>query len=70
MTSDNLPRFLQTALSDTHGGVRGASIEPRSGLDHSPLAIGLLSSPSPELFIPVYSGEGLAPDVSCLSVRE
>ena len=32
MTSENLPRFLQTALSDTLGGVRGATFEPRSGL--------------------------------------
>jgi hypothetical protein len=70
MTSDNLPRFLQTALSDTLGGVRGATFEPRSGLDQSPLAIGLLSSPTPELTIPVYSGEGLAPDLFCLPPRE
>jgi len=70
MTSDNLPRFLQTALSDTLGGVRGATFEPRSGLDQSPLAIGLLSSPTPELTIPVYSGEGLAPDLFRLPPRE
>jgi hypothetical protein len=52
------------------GGVRGASFEPRSGLEQSPLAMGLLSSPSPELRIPVYSGEGLAPDLFCLPPRE
>ena len=63
MTSGNLPRFLQTALSDTIGGARGASFEPRSGLDPPQLAIGLLSSPTPELMIPVYLGEGLAPDL-------
>ena len=63
MTSDNLLRSLQTALSDTLGGARGASFEPRSGLEQSPLVMGLLSSPSPERRIPVYSGEGLAPDL-------
>lgn len=70
MTSDSLPCTLQMALADTNGGARGASSEPRLGLDHSPLAIWLLSSPSLGTTISVYSGEAVAPDLSCLQSCE
>jgi hypothetical protein len=43
MTSITLPRTLQTALSDTFGLARGATLDARSGIQ-PPEAIGILSS--------------------------
>ncbi len=63
-------RTLQTSLSDMNGGARGASFEPRLGMDHTPLAIGLLSSPSLGVPTPVYSREGVGPNLSCLHLHE
>jgi hypothetical protein len=70
MTRDTLPRTLQTSLSDMNGGARGASFEPRLDMDHTPLAIGMLSSPSLGVPTPVYSGEGVGPSLSCLHLYE
>jgi hypothetical protein len=69
MTSDNLPCILQTALSDTNGGARGVSFEPRLGLDVPSLAIGVLSSSLSDRPTLVYSGDAVGPDLSCLSYR-
>ncbi len=70
MMSDNLPHILQMALSDTNRGARGVNFEPRSSLDVPSLAIGVLSSSLPDRATPVYSGDAVGPDLSCLSSWE
>ena len=69
MTSITLPRFLQTALSDTNGGARGVTFEPRQGVN-PPLAIGVLSSSLAEKPTFVFSGDGTGPDLYALQPRD
>jgi hypothetical protein len=69
MMGDNLPRTLQTALSNTFGAPRGATFESRMGLDPS-MEISFLSSSSEGCRIPVFSGDAIGPDFSIISYRE
>ncbi len=70
MTSGNLSRVLQLALSDTIGRVRGVTFKLQEGLD-TPEAIGVISSSSSQgRPSPVFSGEVVGPDLLVLPVRE
>jgi hypothetical protein len=65
-----MPRSLQTALSDTNGAARGASFETWLGID-PPEAIGVLSSTlGGEKDVPVFSGEGIAADLSRIPFKD
>ncbi len=69
MTSISLPRSLQTALSDTYGAAKGATLEVRSGIN-PPEAIGILSSSTGDIIVPVFSGDSVAPDLSSIPVKD
>jgi hypothetical protein len=69
MTRESLPRTLQTALSDAHGASQGASFEPRSGMN-PPKAIGVLSSSSHKMPLPVFSCDALGPALSFLPFQD
>ncbi len=61
--------MLQTALSDTHGASQGGSFEPQLGMN-PPEAIGVLSSSSRKMPLPVFSCDALGPDLSFLPFRD
>ena len=69
MTSDNLPRTLQTALADTNGAARGVTFDPRLDVQ-VPLAIGALSPSSGAKATPVFSSDALGPDLWGLQRQE
>ena len=70
MTSISMARSLQTALSDTNGAARGANFETRLGMD-PPEAIGVLTSNvQGDKEVPVFSGDGIAPDLSRIPFKD
>jgi hypothetical protein len=69
MTSISLPCLLQTALSDMNGAARGATFEVRLGTN-PPEAIGVLSSYVGDNHVPVFSGDSVAPDLSCIPFKD
>jgi hypothetical protein len=69
MTSEVIPRHLQTALSDTYGASQGASFEPRES-DTPSEAVGVLLGTSGPTSTPVFSGDKLGPDLAQLPFGE
>jgi hypothetical protein len=69
MTSISLTRSLQTALSDRYGAAKGATLEVRLGIN-PPEAIGILSSSTGDIIVPVFSGDSVAPDLSSIPIKD
>ena len=66
MTSDLLPRTLQTALSDTYGPSAGGEFEAREGMS-PPEAVGVRTDASGTTSVLVFLGNKLGPDLALLS---
>ena len=69
ITSDLLPRTLQTALSDTVGPSAGGDFEAREGMS-PPEAVGVRTNASGMTSVPVFSGDKLGPDLALLPFND
>lgn len=69
MTSNVLPRTLQTALSDTYGAAQGVTFEARAGMN-PPDVISIAVLVSDGSRSPVYSSDSMGPDLASLTFRE
>jgi hypothetical protein len=65
MTSDLLPRTLQTALSDTYGPSAQGDFEAQEGMS-PPEAVGVQTDALGTTSVPVFSGDKLGPDLALL----